>query len=222
MIVTTLKDIETIKAFLKGYGSIAIIGCGACAAACQTGGKDDVMRIANILSTDFNITVKTVVDEACHHLLTRKQLRDLKDAINNSDCLLAMTCGAGVQCLAELFPDKKTVPSSDTHILGNVLRVGQFKNYCSMCGECTLDQTEGFCTKTRCPKSHVNGPCGGMHDGKCEVFPDKDCVFISIYNKRKTNSSKNVSKDIKGRDFSKKIDELELPRKNEHLRKKNN
>ena len=49
------------------------------------------------------------------------------------------------------------------------------------CGECTLSKTFGFCTYTRCSKGLLNGPCGGQLNGKCEVSPDKDCIWVKIY-----------------------------------------
>lgn len=54
-----------------------------------------------------------------------------------------------------------------------------------MCGECVLDLTGGLCPATRCPKGLLNGPCGGAKDGKCEVNPDNDCVWIEIYDRLK-------------------------------------
>ena len=39
---------------------------------------------------------------------------------------------------------------------------------------------------TRCAKALVNGPCGGMLDGKCEVGGyDKDCAWYLIYERLK-------------------------------------
>ena len=32
-----------------------------------------------------------------------------------------------------------------------------------------------------CPRQLRNGPCGGSLNGKCEVFPDRDCVWVRIH-----------------------------------------
>ncbi len=49
-----------------------------------------------------------------------------------------------------------------------------------MCGDCVLDQTAGICPVTTCPKGLLNGPCGGMWDGKCEVLRDRECTHVRI------------------------------------------
>lgn len=49
---------------------------------------------------------------------------------------------------------------------------------CRMCGMCALHSTGMTCPMT-CPKQLRNGPCGGVRpDGKCEVFPDRECVWV--------------------------------------------
>src|SRR5579885_3851699 len=52
---------------------------------------------------------------------------------------------------------------------------------CHMCGQCILQQTALICPM-RCPKGMRNGPCGGPSlDGKCEVYPEKPCIWVEIY-----------------------------------------
>lgn len=56
---------------------------------------------------------------------------------------------------------------------------------CRMCGQCVLHSTGMVCPMT-CPKNLRNGPCGGVRlDGKCEVFPETDCVWVSAYARSK-------------------------------------
>lgn len=52
---------------------------------------------------------------------------------------------------------------------------------CRMCGQCVLHSTGMVCPMT-CPKNLRNGPCGGVGmDGSCEVYPDKQCVWVKAY-----------------------------------------
>lgn len=49
---------------------------------------------------------------------------------------------------------------------------------CQMCGQCVLHYTGMTCPMT-CPKQLRNGPCGGVQmDGRCEVDPSMDCVWL--------------------------------------------
>lgn len=54
------------------------------------------------------------------------------------------------------------------------------------CGHCIAGFT-GLSCPMNCPKTMRNGPCGGVRaDGKCEVLPDMDCVWVQAWegNKR--------------------------------------
>ena len=51
---------------------------------------------------------------------------------------------------------------------------------CQACGNCVLGLMEYVCPMT-CPKNLRNGPCGGTLNGQCEVFPDKPCVWVKVY-----------------------------------------
>ncbi|HTL53577.1 MAG TPA: methylenetetrahydrofolate reductase C-terminal domain-containing protein [Planctomycetota bacterium] len=50
---------------------------------------------------------------------------------------------------------------------------------CQMCGQCILTYTSMRCPMN-CPKGLRNGPCGGTLDGHCEVYPDRNCVWMEI------------------------------------------
>jgi methylenetetrahydrofolate reductase (NADPH) len=51
---------------------------------------------------------------------------------------------------------------------------------CQACGNCVLGLTEYICPMT-CPKNLRNGPCGGTLNGQCEVYPDRPCVWVKVY-----------------------------------------
>lgn len=59
---------------------------------------------------------------------------------------------------------------------------------CRMCGDCTLGESTYLCPQSGCPKKLINGPCGGSANGRCEVFPDRRCFFVRVYQRldRKT------------------------------------
>ena len=52
---------------------------------------------------------------------------------------------------------------------------------CRECGDCSLQHLAFFCPESQCPKHTRNGPCGGSRDGRCEVNPDRHCVWFKVY-----------------------------------------
>ncbi len=52
---------------------------------------------------------------------------------------------------------------------------------CRMCGDCTLARSAYLCPQSGCPKQLVNGPCGGSRKGYCEVFPERRCFWVRVY-----------------------------------------
>jgi methylenetetrahydrofolate reductase (NADPH) len=55
---------------------------------------------------------------------------------------------------------------------------------CQACGNCVLGHLEYVCPQT-CPKQLRNGPCGGTDRGRCEVTPDKPCIWVAVYDRAK-------------------------------------
>jgi len=53
---------------------------------------------------------------------------------------------------------------------------------CRACGQCVLSQTGMVCPMS-CPKGLRNGPCGGTLEGECEVYPNRECVWVRIHRK---------------------------------------
>ncbi len=55
--------------------------------------------------------------------------------------------------------------------------------YCRMCGDCTLAESTYICPQAGCPKKLLNGPCGGSRNMTCEVYPDRYCFWVRVYNR---------------------------------------
>jgi len=182
LIITTQKSMEEIEKYLLPYQHIMIVGCGTCATVVQTGGEKQVKEMAEKLMGKW--IVDTIVLEApCDERLTRREWRKIKDKLGDVEALLCLMCGAGVQNLAELS-EIPVFPGCDTHFLGKVERIGLYYERCRACGECHLGETMGICPVTRCAKGIMNGPCGGMVDGKCEVGGYvRDCAWYLIWKK---------------------------------------
>ena len=179
MIITQRKPMEDLLAMLEGVQKVALVGCGNCASACQTGGENEVRDMKALLESKGIEVVGTLVpEECCHKMLVKKELKALRDS--GAQAILGMACGDGVQTVAD-NAEVPVYPANDTLFLGQIERVGIFHEYCRMCGDCVLGETGGICPVTRCAKGLVNGPCGGQKNGKCEVDPENDCAWILIY-----------------------------------------
>ncbi len=68
------------------------------------------------------------------------------------------------------------------HVLEHAVKVPLFD--CRDCGDCSLPDVAYLCPESQCPKGERNGPCGGSHDGICEVLP-RSCVWIRAYDRLK-------------------------------------
>ena len=181
MIITQKKPLDELLAMLGTAKKIALVGCGNCASACQTGGEKELQELKAILEErGFEVVATVLPEECCHKMLVKKELKVLRDS--GAEAIIGMACGDGVQTVADNV-SLPVYPANNTLILGQIERVGIFHEYCRMCGDCVLGSTGGICPITKCAKSLVNGPCGGQKNGKCEVNPENDCAWIQIYNR---------------------------------------
>lgn len=216
MIITKSKPIEEILEALRGARRVFLVGCGSCAASCSTGGPEDVKAMREKLEAEGIEIVGQFVGEAdCHVLDMKRESRKHKEALEQAEAVLVMACGAGAQSFIE-FTDLPVYSANDTLFLGNSRRIGHFEEHCSLCGKCVLNETGGICPVTNCAKGLLNGPCGGMVDGKCEVDPDKDCAWVKIYERlEKLEQTDLLEKEQPFKDYSAgcKPAKLEVPRK---------
>jgi ferredoxin len=200
MIVTKQKDIEIILNSIK-EDPVFIIGCNECATLCHTGGEEEILSMKEKFK-DKNIqtTGWIVLEPACHLLNDKRLLKSCKNEIEKAKKILVLACGNGVQTVSEIIKDADIIPGTDTLFLGEIKRATEFEKRCIMCGECIQDIFEGVCPISRCPKSMLNGPCGGSIDGKCEVNKDIDCIWDIVY------------KYLKQKDQIYKLKEIQKPK----------
>jgi len=55
---------------------------------------------------------------------------------------------------------------------------------CKDCGDCSLPEIAYLCPESQCAKNQRNGPCGGSHDGLCEVT-DRECIWARAHERLK-------------------------------------
>lgn len=206
MIISERKPVEELLDFLKDSKKVVITGCSLCATACKVGGEEEILGLKEILEQNGKeVLGYKVFDPSCNYLKVRKDVKELKEELGQADAVVSLSCGDGTQTVAKLV-NVPVYPGTNTLFVGEIERVGQFEEACRACGECQLGWTGGICPVTKCPKSLMNGPCGGAKEGKCEVNPENDCAWIMIYKKLKELNKLDNLKEIKNpRNFRKSV-----------------
>ena len=187
MIVGQQKPLAEIKAEVAPFSKLLILGCGTCVKTCFAGGEDEVATLASSLRLAFKKDGRQIKIE---ELTVERQCEDefIKEAaaaIARNDAVLSLACGAGVQMVANRYAKSPVLPGVNTTFIGILEKQGLFTEKCLGCGDCVLDVFAGICPVSRCSKKLMNGPCGGSHDGKCEVNPDTDCAWQLIIDRAK-------------------------------------
>ncbi len=206
MIITEQKSLSEIIKSLEGYTKIFLVGCGECAAACKTGGEPEILKIKEELEKQGKVITGFCMPSApCVAAQIKTELAKNMLALRQAEAILVLACGLGAQSVKD--NDRlalAAIPACNT-LFGAVMDAqGNFYEKCSMCAECVLAETGGVCPITLCPKGLLNGPCGGMDKGKCEVDKDNDCAWVLIYKELDKKKRLADFKKIKGpKDFKK-------------------
>ena len=111
MIITQRKPMEALLAMLEGVRKVALVGCGSCATACQTGGEKELAEMKVLLEEKgFQVVATVLPGECCHKMLVKKELKVLRDS--GAEAVLGMACGDGVQTVAD-NTDLPVYPAND-------------------------------------------------------------------------------------------------------------
>jgi ferredoxin len=206
MIISQQKPIKDLLISLKEYNKIFLVGCGECATTCKSGGEPEIAKMRRQLEEAGKVVTGACIPSApCVAAKLKTELAKNIKALRQSEAVLILACGLGVASFKDNDRlDLAVLPACDT-LFGAVMDAqGNFFEKCSMCAECVLDATAGICPITLCPKSLLNGPCGGVNQGKCEVDNQKDCAWILIYKELDKKNRLASLKEIRGpKDFKK-------------------
>jgi ferredoxin len=194
MILTKPKSWQDIKEALDLWDlkKVIVVGCGSCSAQCGTGGTEGVKKIvANLENSPTEVISTIVIEEPCDARLVKNELRRIKEDVEKADGFIVASCGMGAQVVSEIS-NKPIVITTDTIMMSQTERIGVYHDKCRACATCHLNETGGICPITACAKSLLNGPCGGVIEGKCEVPAHKGaapytvpCGWVRIYTQLK-------------------------------------
>lgn len=225
MHATIQKPLDEIVGFLREGEKVFIVGCGNCAEKCRSGGEKQAKEMKGRLEnrgievTGYGATASG--SSLCKLSAAEKLLNeDHKDETATAGSFLILACGQGIHAVIDATKGGLVHPGCDTIFGGETVNDDYITEYCSLCGECIVEDTGGLCPLTLCAKGLLNGPCGGAKDGKCEADRDRDCGWVLIYNRLKDigrltsmytiRDPKNYSKRSKPRSLSLKGDKAEF------------
>lgn len=212
MIGQVQKPVEEILEYLDNKEKIVIYGCGGCSTVFHTGGEPEIEEMAETLSKHGKEVTAIPVpfgEFTCYAPWSKARLSEHRREIQESDAILIMACGDGLQVVQEIIEEdfgllKPIYPGTNPigHMGGGPTL---FKEKCMQCGECELGRLAGICPLTQCPKGFLNGPCGGVtKDGMCEVDPERKCAWVMIYERLKQFGELDRLKEIREpKDWSK-------------------
>ena len=202
MFLTEKKDVKEIDEALKKYKKIGVVGCASCASVCLTGGSREVKEMKKHLeASGKEVTFTISIDEPCDKRVLKEDIRFVEDEIKETEAVVVLSCGTGVQTIGD-FIQKKVVSGTDSKYIAQTEHIGEYYALCGGCDACRLNFTGGVCTITLCPKGLLNGPCEGHNGNNCEVFEDKECVFVKSYELLKKYSEEdNLNKIFEPRDY---------------------
>jgi ferredoxin len=206
MIITKPRSWARITHNLESIGAkkVFLMGCGQCATVAKTGGEKEIaVAKARLEAEGYEVTGWAVGEVACHLGGTKLETRKNFGSVDAADALLVLACGAGVQTVADSVA-KPVFPGLESVFLGTVIRHGVFEERCQTCGDCVLDLTAGICPVTTCPKGLLNGPCGGMWNGMCEVLTDRECTHVRI-RRRLAEQGRSAQRVVPAKDYSARL-----------------
>lgn len=182
MITAEQKPMDEIRTMLAPYRRILVVGCGSCVAECAAGGQKETAMLASALRMASKMNGEEVLIE--ERTLDRQCVKDfvvlLDDAVGKYEAFLSLGCGAGVQAVADMYPELPVIPALNTEFIGETKDQGYWTESCLGCGDCMLYHFGGICPLARCSKHLLNGPCGGSMEGRCEVDPNVPCAWQLI------------------------------------------
>jgi ferredoxin len=185
MIVAEQKPLNEIKQLVGAAKNVLVVGCGTCVTVCFAGGSREAAILAASLRMASKLEggPKAVSDVTVQRQCEWEYLDGIAEQVKESELVVSLGCGIGVQAIAEHFPEKWVVPALNTSFLGLPTEQGIWVERCAACGDCVLGLTGGICPIARCSKSLLNGPCGGSVDGHCEIDPEVACAWQLIYDR---------------------------------------
>ncbi len=208
MIVADSKPLDEVFGFIEHYSKVLVLGCGECVTVCQVGGEKETAVLAQALRLKAKTAGREIefIENTIRRQCDLEFVQPILDQLEGVDAIVSLACGVGVNYVSDQGPDIPVFPAVDTTFMGATIEHGQWAERCAGCGQCVLDLTGGICPIARCAKTILNGPCGGTHDGLCEISTPEhpvDCAWALIVERcRKLGTLDRLKEIISSKDWS--------------------
>ena len=160
MIVAQRKKIPEIFEAVKDHKNVLVLGCGTCVTVCLAGGEREVSIISSALRIASRKAGKKIkvneftIERQCDNVFIESAAEEIK----KNDAVLSLGCGAGVQAIAERYPDTPVYAGLNTSFLGILESRGVWTEKCMQCGTCVLSDFGGICPVTTMCKTFAERP----------------------------------------------------------------
>ena len=150
MIVASPKSITELKSIISGHKKVLFAGCGTCVTVCLAGGEREVsiaaysVRMARKLERSPVEITQITIERQCEN----EFIKELAEPASKVEAIVSFGCGAGVQAIAERFPDKPVYAGLNTQFLGVLEEQAVWTEKCMGCGDCMLAHFGGICPVT--------------------------------------------------------------------------
>ena len=178
MLMNVVKNTDEILS--QVHGKVFVVACFGCKEVSLPDAEHQVEALIAEFKNSDRLAGVLHADYVCNPEYKNARFDKYAAQIEAADTILVLSCGVGVQTVADFFPGKRVCAGCNTYPLPGHQGVTPQEYDCKQCGQCYLNLTGGICPITACSKSLINGQCGGAKNGKCEVDPNMDCGWERI------------------------------------------
>ena len=178
MLMTVIKNTEEILSQVQG--NVFVIACFGCKEVNLSEAEHQAEELFAHFAGNDRLLGVMHTDYICNPAYKDARFDKYAEQIEKADTILVVSCGVGVQTVAEFFPDKRVCAGCNTYPVPGHQGVTPLEHDCKQCGQCYLNLTGGICPITACSKGLINGQCGGAKNGMCEVDPNMECGWERI------------------------------------------
>ena len=126
MIVAEQKPLAEIKAKIKEYSKVLILGCGTCVKTCFAGGEDEIATLASSLRLAFKKDGKTIKieEQTVERQCEDEFIKEAAEKIGQNQAVVSLACGVGVQMVGSRFADSPGLARRQYHLYGHSGKTG--------------------------------------------------------------------------------------------------